>query len=277
MNMDNKMTVVFIGFDGYSDMWYDCISLYKKFWPDCNYKTFFVNNEKDFDMDGIEVLHAGKNAEWSRKVQLALKSTDSKYICLLLEDFLVGKTIDTKVVHDTVSYIENEKIRYFKLTNMSRAVKNKDPHYKNKKFLHIIPENDEYGVSLQAAIWERSFLEELLGDENYNAWIFEFNRVKEAAGKSYKLNPGCVFDERNILNLQHGVIQSKYLPGTIRYFEKLGIKLNIEREVMSYAHYYKLRLISKGKYVVPKSLRNNVKIILEKTGMRFVSTERDKR
>lgn len=29
MNMDNKMTVVFIGFDGYSDMWHDCISLYK--------------------------------------------------------------------------------------------------------------------------------------------------------------------------------------------------------------------------------------------------------
>lgn len=80
------------------------------------------------------MLHAGKNAEWSRKVQLALKSTDSKYICLLLEDFHVGKTIDTKVVHDTVSYIENEKIRYFKLTNMSRAVKNKDPHYKNKSF-----------------------------------------------------------------------------------------------------------------------------------------------
>lgn len=273
---DTNMTVVFIGFDGYSDIWDDCVRLYKRFWPDCPYRTLFINNEKKMSWDGIEVLHAGANSEWSRKVQMALEEANTPYICLLLEDFFVGEKIDTETIKKTVEFIKREQIRYFKLTNMSRAVKNRDPKYKNYRFLHIIPESDEYGVSLQAAIWEKAYLAELVGNENYNAWTFEFNLVKEAKEKTNIPKIGCVFDERNIMKLQHGVIQSKYLPGTIRYFKRRGIQLNVKREVMSYASYYKLRLISKGKYIIPKHLRNGVKTILERTGMSFVSTVRNK-
>lgn len=65
---------------------------------------------------------------------------------------------------------------------MSRAVKNRNLYYKKRKYLHIIPENDEYSVSLQAAIWEKSFLNDLLGEGSYNTWNFELNRVKETEG-----------------------------------------------------------------------------------------------
>ena len=275
--MFNKdMTIVFIGFDGYSDLWDDCFKLFNMFYKDNPYRTLFINNIKEVSYPGIETFHAGEDAEWSKKVQLAIKECDTPYICLLLEDFLVGEKIDNKLVEDTVDYIKKENIRYFKLVNMSRAVKNKDCQYKNKEYLHIIPEDDEYGVSLQAAIWKKEYLKELLGEDNYNAWIFEFNRVKEAKEKPNTPKEGCVFDERNILNLKHGVVQSKYLPNTVRYFEKKGIKLNINREVMSYGQYYKTRLISKGKYIIPKKMRNKIKSCLEKFGMKFVSTKRDK-
>ena len=100
-----------------------------------------------------------------------------------------------------VNFIKKENIQYYKLVNMSRAVRNRDPQYKKYGFLHIIPENDEYGVSLQAAIWNKNYLSKMLGDENYNAWVFEFNQVKSARGKSNNPKMGCVFDDRNILNL----------------------------------------------------------------------------
>lgn len=274
--IDYNMTIVFIGFDGYSDIWDDCISLLHRFWANCPYKILFINNEKDVIWDGVEVLHAGHHAEWSQKVQLAIKHCNTPYICLLLEDFLVSAPIDTKKVEKTIQFIKEEKIKYFKLVNMNRAIKNHDPIYKGYSFLHVIPEDDEYGISLQAAVWDKLYLKELLGTENYNAWVFEFNRVKEAKGKSNKCLPGCIFDSRNILNLKHGIIQSKYLPGTIRYFKKKGIKLNIEREVMGYVQYCRLRAISKGKYLIPKRFRKTVKKGLEKMGMHFVSTLRDK-
>lgn len=268
------MTVAFIGFDGYSDMWDDCIRLYKKFWPDCPYRTIFVNNEKDVKWDGVEVFHAGKDAEWSKKVQLAIHESNTSYICLLLEDFLVGKTIDTDQVNKTVAFIVKEGIKYFKLVNMSRAVRNTDPLYRGIKFLHTIPESDEYGVSLQAAIWDKEYLTELVGTENYNAWIFEFDRVKEATDKPDTAKDGCVFDDRNILKLKHGVVQSKYIPGTVRYFKRINEPLNIEREVLSYFKYYKIQATSFFKYLLPKSLRKPIKKCLEKMGMKFVSTTR---
>lgn len=272
--MNELMTIAFIGFDGYSDIWDDCIGLFQRFWSDCPYRTIFVNNEKEEVWDGVDVFHAGKNAEWSRKVQLALKNCKTPYICLLLEDFFIGSPIDTDKVVSTVRYMQDENIRYYKLMS-NRVVKNRSPHYyKDKEFLHIIQKSDGYGVSLQAAIWEKEFLSELVGSKNYNAWIFEFNQVKAAEGQLDEANPGCVFDDRNILNIQHGVIQSKLLPGTIKYFKKQGINLNVQREIMSYAHYYKLRLISAGKYLLPKKARGVVKRFLEKLGMKFVSTVR---
>lgn len=274
--MNNKMTVVFIGYDGYSDMWNDCINLFNKFWKDCPYKILFVNNEKQVEWDNVTVLHAGKDAEWSKKVNLALENCDSKYICLLLEDFLVGKSIDINIIENTLNFMDEEDIRYYKLTNMNRVFKNHDPIYKDFKFLHTIPQSDEYGISLQAAIWNKKFLKELLGDENYNAWKFEFARVKESVGKENIPQIGCVYDERNILNLQHGVIQSKYLPGTINYFKKIGIELNIEREIMSKTQCFKRYCISAGKDLTPRKARKYVKAILEKFGMKFVSTIRNK-
>ena len=268
------MTIVFIGFDGYSDLWSDLFSLFNHFWPDCPYKVLFVNNVIEVDYDNVQTLHAGADAEWSRKVQIALKNADSPYVCLLLEDFFIGSTIDTKLIEKTIQFINDEKIKYYKLANMSRAVKNRDACYKAREFLHVIPESDEYGISLQPAVWEKNFLSAKLGSGNYNAWKFEFDRVKEADEKSNRVNPGCVFDDRNILKLQHGVIQSMYLPGTIRYFKTKGIELNVKRKVMSWPNYFKLRLISKGKHSLPRFLRSPIKKMLEKCGMKFVSTMR---
>ena len=275
-NSSDLLTICFIGFDGYSDLWNDCIDLFHLFWKDCPYRVIFINNSLPVSFQNVDVIHAGDDAEWSQKVRVALDSVSTPYICLLLEDFFLGKKIDTQLILKTMDFITKEKIRYYKLVNMNRATKNRDPLFKEQKFLHVIPQSDEYGISLQAAIWETGFLSFLLGEGNYNAWMFEFDRVKDANNKPNSPNPGCVFDDRNILNLQHAVIQSKYLPGTIRYFNKLGIRLNVQRDIMSYANYYKIRLISKGKYILPQSLRKTVKRGLEFLGMKFVSTVRNK-
>lgn len=275
MSSEN-LAVVFIGFDGYSDLWDDCMTLYNHFWKDRPYQTYFVNNQKEVSYENITTLNAGVDAEWSRKVQCALEATTEKYICLLLEDFYVGAQINTSEIVSTIDFMEKEQLRYFKLVNMSRMVANRDPHYKDKEYLHVIPQSDEYGISLQAAIWERSFLEQLVGNENYNAWVFEFNQVREAQGKSDEPFPGCVFDERNIFNLKHGVVQGKYLPDTIQYFKDIQLPLNVQREVMTKWDYFKLKFRSRIKYAIPKSCRKPVKRLAEKMGMTFVSTLRDK-
>lgn len=273
--MKDLLTIVFIGFDGYSDLWNDCMGLFRRFWPDCPYEVLFVNNTQKVSWPGVKVLHAGTDAEWSRKVQLALESCKTPYMCLLLEDFFVGAPVHTPTIQQTVQLLVDNQIKYCKITT-NRLVKDKNPHFKNYPFLHIIPQDDAYGISLQAAMWEINYLKQLLGNDNYNAWKFEFARVKEAQHKPHIPTPGCIFDERNILNLQHGVVQSQYLPDTVAYFKKQGIALNIQRPVMSWPQYYKRYLIAYGRSILPSMWRKPVKKILETLGMKFVSTVRNK-
>lgn len=275
---ENKplMTVVIVSCDEYSDVWDNCVSLLKHFWPDCPYKILFVSQEKQHAWDGVENLSAGKNAEWSRRTLAALDACDTPYVCLLVEDFFAGAPISTAEVADTLNIMQKEQIGYFKITNFSRAVKNRDPQFKNYPFLRVIYQDDDYGISVQPAIWEKNYFKKLLGTENYNAWKFEFNRVRDAEKMPHIPHPNCVFDGRNILHIQHGLIQGKYLPGTVKYFEKLGLPLQIKRPVLSWPKYYRTRLISKAKYMVPKQWRKPVKKMLEKCGMKFVSTVRDK-
>ena len=79
--MDNKMTIAFIGFDGYDDMWDDCIGLFQRFWPDCPYRVVFVNNEKDVNWTNVEVLHAGKTLSGARKFRWLL-TLQERHTCV---------------------------------------------------------------------------------------------------------------------------------------------------------------------------------------------------
>ena len=269
--MKDDLTVVFVGFDGYSDMWDDCFNLYNEFWPDCPYKTIFVNNEKKVEYNNIEVLNAGKDAEWSKKVQTALKEVRTNYVCLLIEDFFLGKKVNSLLIKEVLNIIKLENIKYYKITNMNRVFKNRDKKYKNYKHLHQIRNNDEYGISLQGAIWEKKYLQELVGKENYNAWEFEFNRVKETNLNSKGFRLGCVYDDRNILNIKHGVIQSKYLPDTVKYFKKINKPLKVNREILSQKSYFKLKMTMFFKAIIPIRFRGKAKNIGRKIGFKFVS------
>ncbi len=269
------LSILIIGYDGYSDLWDDCIQLIKRFWPDCPFEIIFVNNEKKIEYENIKLINAGAAAEWSQKVNLALKNISTKYVCLLIEDFFVGDKIDNQKVFELIQLIKDNNINYAKLVDMNDASKCRNKNFCNIKGIKRIKYNDEYGISLQPSIWNVDFLEEKLGNGNYNAWKFEFARVKECNYKDGSYRPDCIYDTRNILNIKHGVIQGEYLPTTIKYFKKRNIQLHVDRKIMSSFKYKKIRYISWTKGILPKFTHRILKRILEKLGMKFVSTKRD--
>lgn len=268
MNKTN-MAIVVIGFDGYDDLWDDFFALFRKYWSDCPYKVYLVNNEKRSQYEGVTVINAGSDAEWSRKVQFALKEVQEDYLCLMLEDFYIGSKVNTGRVKQTLKLMSEDAIKYYKLKTFSAI---KTAKYKNYDYLHVIPENLEYGVSLQPGIWKKEFLQEKIGTKNYNAWKFECDRIaEERLGRSIAMQ-GCVYDDRNILEIQHGVVQGKYLPKTLKYFENLGYALNQQRRGAMKGKRYFVYLCKKNanKYL-PKSLKKGLKRVLNVFGMNFVT------
>lgn len=258
--MENvKIAIVGIFFDGYYDIWEDFLELFSEKWPDCPHPLYIVNNERDISFDkkySVSVLHAGKDAEYSRKVQLAVKEIDADYYLLLLEDFFIQKKLAADALDSIMSYIEKNCIKYYRM-NIS------DFQVQGAKKISLGPERisekDEYTLSCQPSIWEREFLKECIGTENYNAWIFEgiYAFSKRAHEKTFL--DQCRVDFSNPLSIRHGAVQGKMLPTVYADFAAEGYVFKNKREVLDSDSYKKHLNKQKIKEILPLSVQRFIK------------------
>lgn len=265
----SDISLLIIGYDPYIDVWNHYFELLEKYWPR-RPRTYLATNTLKPKYPHVKVLPAGKDAEWSKKVSEALKQIDTGYVILLLEDFFTTGKVSNQCLDDLMGLIMENHITYCKLLNQSKM---KGKPFCGRKYLHIIQEKEEYGISLQPAIWEKKFLMELVGTENYNAWMFERNQIKNR----YQNKNGiyCVADDRNILRITHGVVQSKYLRKAVRVFKKQGYELDVKtRKVMSVSDTIKYRMKQFFSEYTPKPLKPFAKSIGRLCNISFVTDRR---
>ena len=65
------LAIVLTIFDGYEDLWDDCIRLIKKNWKNCP-QIYVFTNEKIKNWENVKCVAVGKDAEWSKKVQIII-------------------------------------------------------------------------------------------------------------------------------------------------------------------------------------------------------------
>ena len=186
-------------------------------------------------------------------------------MCLLLEDFFISDKVDNGEIEKIVDFMEKENIVYYKLQTFSKL---KSDKYKKIPYLTEIKDDKKYGVSLLAAIWKKEDLLKMIGGGDYNAWRFEIMRNEE---KSHNLSGKCVYDNRDVLHICHGVVKGKYLPQAIKAMKKKGYILNSsnEREILSFKERFEFKLKLYIKNMCPESLYDTVKKTGKKIGFRF--------
>lgn len=259
-----KLAIVGIFFDGYEDVWMDFIHCFTKYWPECPYNLYIVNNTKLIEeTDKIHVINAGIDAEYSRKVQIALEKISADYYLLMLEDFFVGKTLNKDVLNPIMDFIVREDIDYYCLSTLSSFSKYKSSLYDDtKKYLYRINSGYRYTLGCQAVIWRKGFLKKCIGTKNYNAWIFEGAFAKSQRAHTEEFLSKCVRDVRNVLKLKHGILQQKMIPTTIEYFKNIGDPLTTNRDVMTDKQFKRYIRNSKIVAIVPKPIYKLMKKIL---------------
>ena len=214
-----ELAIVGTFYDGYYAIWEDFLELFSKFWPDCPYPLFIVNDSKELDYEkkyNVTVYHAGENAEYSQRVQTALEKIDAKYYLLLLEDFFIGEKLDKNALKDTISFIKENNIKYY------RMQMNEFTQSRCKGTIKKITPDMEYTISCQPSIWKREFLQECIGTEKYNAWVFEGIFIKAPKVHTTEFLAGCYVDYTNKLCLYHGAVQGKFLNETVDHFARVG-------------------------------------------------------
>lgn len=243
-------------FDGYSDLWNPFFEIFYKYWPDCKFSVYLVNNQMAYKRKGVRVIHTGSEKSWFDRTQRSLEIINEKYVLFLLEDYFISKKINNQDIEEILCQMEEENIYFYRLS--PNRLK-KDRKAKCQK----VPSNVYYPITLQPAIWERKKLLTILSQINgQTPWDFEyyFNNLYKSDRRYLK---GVLFDNRDLLGYRNGVLRGKWIPGTVNYYSKQGIKLDTSvRETLPLKIYIRFLIADKVGGLLPRKLRETIKVIL---------------
>lgn len=269
-NSFDDVSILIVGFDGYIDVWDHFFSLINKYWFE-RPKTYLATSVLTPEYDNVTVIPAGSGSEWSKRTFNALKKINTPYIILMLEDFFVTDYVDNKLLKESIDLIKKHDIKFYQL--LIQAIGKQRKSYRrfiNYDFVRVIPTDKRYALNLQAAIWNKDFLMKCIGEGNYNAWFFEINHLNPEDINTNNIN--CLIDNRNILNIEHTIVQSKYLPKSIKKLKKLGININPdERGTLEFIDNFKYNLKLYMYSHTPKWMFKPFKILGKFLGVDFVT------
>lgn len=252
------ISILVVGYDGYLDVWNHFFELLNKNWP-VRPQTYLATSELIPEYENVKVIAAGSNSEWSTRTRNALKQINTPYVILLLEDFFITKPVDNQRVRSTLDLIEQDNIKFYQiLVQLVVQSWEKGKSYKGNQQIRVIPEDKKYALNLQAAIWKKNYLEDAIGDGNYNAWQFELKHMNFPCNKE---RVECLIDVGNMLNIEHTIVQSKYLRRALRKLRAMGYQIDTrERSPLSrvenFKYQFKLLMYSLTPQFLVKPFKN---------------------
>lgn len=268
-----KLSIIVLSCDDYSDLWDDFFNFKERFWPDCPYPTYLVNDTKQYNRKGVTVLNAGEGVMWSTRVRKALERIDTPYVCPILDDHYIIRTVNTRHFEELVSFAETNNVSYLAFERRAFIQPEKEWQYMAPELV-IIPKHLKYGINTSGAIWNKIDYMKLIGTEDYSPWKFEYNMCELA--KTEKGLPGVLlFDAGLTLNLceKEIVRQGVFIPDAVKYVKEVtGVEINTSgRGTMSVWGLFveKLRAWAAGLKYGRSFIRKTMKLL----GFKFYSEE----
>ncbi len=234
--MNNKLTILGVFYDGYEDLWIDFVNLINKNWPDNPFELVIANQtycSSASPYKNVTFINAGSDAEFSKKIQLAIKEIKTEYVLVLLEDFFVSKKILTDSILKIIDFIQTNKIVYYTMPIPSFITTKEKKLFNKVEGVYRLSGKKEYVLNCQPAIWKKDFLSLCVGNYNYNAWIFEGVYSKKDFIRTQPILENCVADYRNPLHILHGAVQGKIVRKTKSQLKKEGYDLTTNRQCLS--------------------------------------------
>lgn len=231
----DKMVMLLLSCDKYSDVWDDFFNLKELFWPDCEYQWRIVTESKDYIRENVSTIKCGTELNWAGRFRKAVQSVDSPYIGIYLEDYFIKSPIDNAKIMGFVEMMEKDHVSFLNLGNVFHHILRQPNLEYYTEHLVKIPQHLRYGIDTAAAIWDKNYLLEKLGEGDYSAWKFESDRCAEAASEK-GLGGLILCDDELSFNVSEipVIIQGVFYPEAIKYFhDVVGYDILSKRKIMS--------------------------------------------
>lgn len=224
INSNNKIAILVISCDKYSDLWESCAKVFNKNWPECPYDKYLASNLKEFNNHGFTSILTGEDKTWSIGLKIALTILEKKYqyVFTLVEDYFFIEKLNniymTKMF-DSFVLAEGNFLRLFKVLRPQIRFHN--------DYFGVLLNNAPYRQTIAFALWRINTLKEILKDDE-NAWEFE----KKGVIRGFTFDKFfCVY--KNPFRVLNVVIQGKLVPKNYKILQKILPEVNLSRDSMS--------------------------------------------
>lgn len=181
-----KNSIIVSSCDAFMDCWEPFIYSVKKYWQDMPCEMYIVSNHLSIDDEKVKFIKVGDDKGWASNLKVALREIESEYILYLQEDYWLVRTVDTDKFLSQIDYCEKNGVDYLRLNIPFSDNTNIDN-------LHAACslDKDKYGICLQAAIWKKATLEQLL-IEGWSGWDYEAKACRYVIDNNIAINAQVV-------------------------------------------------------------------------------------
>ena len=106
------ISIVIATADEFEDCWYPFFTLFKKYWPNCEYPIILTTAHKKYSHPGLDIKCSlagsvySHDPTWSERLLFSLNEcVKSNIILLLLDDFFITGFVDIKTIINCLYWI----------------------------------------------------------------------------------------------------------------------------------------------------------------------------
>jgi hypothetical protein len=250
-------------------IWYENL---KECWTDPSYPVFLGTNNSTFKGNGLAVKTAYSTLEksWSETVVEWLDQIPSKYVLLLLDDFILKHPIDYDKLESLIDVMEEHNSPYLRIFTLPGPSKIVD----KSLCVGTIARNEPYLISLQASLWKVDFLKEICkpGESPWQFEIYGSERARHFIDQNSDVDFLTCYRKRPVIYYEQ-LIEGGVVPRTRLWQIKKGQKLlsdwprmPIQNDFLQFFKFYLSRVI----YSLPTNMRistlQSARLLSEKLG-----------
>ncbi len=201
-NILHDLTIIIPSCDKYSELWEPNFQFLLKNWPSIQNKHAFIpiyliSNFKEYKHSRVTNIRLGEDISWSDNFIKALDSVKTKYLLIILEDYIIDKPVNEERLIQIMHLMENTEAAYVELS-LDPALSD---GIEEPKLPGVIVKSRmaESRTSLQASLWNVGDLKKILEPQE-SAWDFEIIssfRSRLLTNKFYLVTKDPVFQYQN--------------------------------------------------------------------------------
>lgn len=220
-----KCSVLVSSCDAYSDAWEPFFTLFFRYWPDCPFPVFLISNRQHYNNPRVTTILTEDDKKWATNMKIALNTVLTPYLIYMQEDYFLRSFVDTDYVNKLIDYADKEKVACIKFYPEPSS----DLFLKNDLGLSKISPKAQNRISLQAALWNRGILSNIIKDGE-SGWDMEARGGNRSGDHLFLSASNFVLDYLP----QTGIVKGKWMVGAIKLCRREGIKLDLSRRPIAY-------------------------------------------